>query len=175
VDAFDVHQDRLGCGSATRKSRISPKSTSTAPPSETMLVKPTPACAAQSRIAPQIAPTARRARAGRDCAERAGERRVEPDVGAHDAEAVRADDAHAAAPCRRLQRGLQVRAFGAGLAESAGEHHRAFHARRAGFLDQPGHGARRRGDDRELRRVRQLAQARIAALAEDLGVFRVHG
>ena len=42
--------------SATRKSSTSPKSTSIAPPSETTLVKPTSALAAQSRIAPQIAP-----------------------------------------------------------------------------------------------------------------------
>jgi hypothetical protein len=42
--------------SDTRKSRTSPKSTSAAPPSDTTLVKPTPAACAQSSSAPQMAP-----------------------------------------------------------------------------------------------------------------------
>ena len=162
--------------SATRKSSTSPKSTSIAPPSETTLVNPTSALAAQSRIAPQIAPDCETTARLPGRAGRAREGGVEARVGAHHAQAVGTEDAHAAALRRRGQPLLQRAAFGAGLAEAAGQDYRGLDARRRRVGNHPLDRARRRDDDRQVGRLRQVLQARIGALVEDravLGIDRV--
>jgi hypothetical protein len=101
------------------------------------------------------------------------ERRVEARIGAHQAQAVGPEDAQAVRARRSEHRLLQRLARGAGLAESAAQHHGGTQARGPGFRDQAGERMRRGNEDRGLRRLRQVAETRVAALPEHLGVLGI--
>jgi hypothetical protein len=98
---------------------------------------------------------------------------VQAAVGAHDAQAVGAQDSHASQPRCLENILLECAAFGPGFTETAGEHYRGSYSRRAGVLDDPRHGARRRDDDRQVGRLRQVRQPTVRALAENFAVLGI--
>jgi len=84
---------------------------------------------------------------------------VQPDARHHRAETVRTDDAHE----RRLRRfqhpGLKRLAFGAELSEARGDDDGRARAALAQFGNDVGDALRWRGDDGEVRRLRQVADS----------------
>ncbi len=84
------------------------------------------------------------------------ERGIEFDVGTHDTQAVRPDEANSMPPCRIEHRLLECEALFAGLAKAGGEDHRRGHAARAAVLQHVGHGHRRRHDDRKIDRLFEI-------------------
>src|SRR5262249_14784518 len=59
------------------------------------------------------------------------------------------------------------------LAEARAEHHRVPHTRRRAFGDDARHAPRRHDDDREVDRLRQVADAGVGTHAVELGVARI--
>ena len=99
---------------------------------------------------------------------------LRPRPGDDDAEAVRADDAQQVRPRRvehRLAQGLA--AGDRTLAEAGGDDHRRLGAAGPERGDEPRHGVGWRGDDREVGRLRQAGDVRMARFAVDGGVLRV--
>ena len=100
--------------------------------------------------------------------------RVEPDAGHDDADAVRPDEAQQMRP-RGVEHGLLQRAARfAQFAEPGGDHDSGPGAARAEFGDEARHRVGRRGDDREIGRLRQARDVRIHRHAvRASGVMRV--
>jgi hypothetical protein len=98
---------------------------------------------------------------------------VEPGVGAHQAETVGAEQAHSAALRLGEQPGLEPAPGLAGFGKAAGKDRRGAHTGRARLRDDLRDALRRRNDDGEIRRPRQVAQPRVAGNAVQLPVFGV--
>ena len=137
-----------------------------------MVEKPRWCAAAQSVIAAQSAPdcetSASRPRGG-GLAEEGG---VEIVHRAHDAEAIRADEADVGVARGVGELRLEPRAGLARLVEAGGEDDRGADALLAAFADRLDHGARRRRDNRELRGRLDVVDAREAVAAADRLVAR---
>ncbi len=117
----------------------------------------------------------------RNEAERPGQRGaaresgVEPQFGTRDAEAVRADEAHAA-PARVVeQRPLEPGALGPGFGEAGGNDHHGAHARLAALVDHFRHGPRRRRYDREVEMRGNLADGGVTGHAAHRRILGIDG
>ena len=85
------------------------------------------------------------------------------------ARGVGADDAHAARTRRVQHLLLEPGALRPGLAEAAGEDHRALDALAPALLEQPGQGLRRGADQRQVDRPGNVVERGAGRHAEDLG------
>ncbi len=98
---------------------------------------------------------------------------VQPDGGAHDAEAVGADQSDVVAVRGLHQLPLQRGAGRAGLAETGGDDDRRFHAVDAAVFEDAGHALRRGGDHHQLDRLADLGDGGIGALSLHHGMAGV--
>ena len=90
---------------------------------------------------------------------------IQTDRRALDTQAVGADEADAVFLRHADDGFLQQDAFGTDFTEAGGQHHDIADATLAAFLHDLGDGRRRRGNDRQIRRFRQIAGVGIAFLA----------
>ena len=90
---------------------------------------------------------------------------VEADAGAHDAQAVGADHAHAVSSGVGQHGALDLGAMGAYFAEAGGQHYRGAHAVLAAGFDDVGHGCRIGADHRQFNRLADFLDRGIGALA----------
>ena len=104
------------------------------------------------------------------------ERGVEADGRAHDAQAVRTDEADLVTACGFHQFFFQCDAGRSCLAETGGDDDRRLHAVEAAFFDDARHGLRRRGDHHQFHLFADLGDGCVSALAlylRMLGVDRI--
>ncbi len=109
---------------------------------------------------------------------RRGERRVQPGERAHDAEAVRADDAHRSAAGLLEDLPFQRHAGLAGFPEAGRDHDRAFRAGGDALADDVRHARSRRDDDGEIDGVGDRPdrfRVRHALMPSTLGRFGLIG
>ena len=100
---------------------------------------------------------------------------VQSDGGAHDAQAVRADQADVVLVCGFHHFAFQRGAFGADFTETGGDDDSRFYPVDAAFFNDAGNGLGRRGDDDQLYRIADRAYGGVSALTLYFGIFGIDG